>query len=311
MTHELYKKYRPSKFKDLVGQGGTVKVLLNMIKKDEEGNTKVPHALLLTGPSGCGKTTIARILKNKLECEDRAFTEVNCADFRGIEMIRDIRIGMGRHVLAGKNRVYLIDECHQLTSDAQNAFLKILEDTPKRVYFMLGTTEPEKLKKTIRTRCTEIKVQALGDEDMEALVKGVCGKEKLTISEEVLTKLVGIAEGSARKALVLLEQISGLETEEEQAEALSKADSQRQAIEIAQAILRGAKWFEMAKILREVDEEPETIRHMILSYMTKIMLGGDVKKSARAADIIDAFRDNWYDCKKAGLLASCFIVCGR
>src|SRR5688572_25883760 len=137
---ELYKKFRPKTLKGVVGQEGAVSSLQSMIDKG-----RLPHTILFSGPSGCGKTTIARILKGILECSDLDFFEINCADFKGIDMVRDIRRYVGIPPLHGKSRVWLIDEAHQLTKDAQNAFLKLLEDTPKHAYFMLATTDPQKL----------------------------------------------------------------------------------------------------------------------------------------------------------------------
>lgn len=303
---EFYKKHRPTLFKQLVGQPDAVRVLTGMVKKKT-----VPHAILLTGPSGCGKTTIARILRDKLECHDRAFSEINCADFRGIDMVREIRKFMGQHTLSGKCRIYLIDECHQLTGEAQNALLKMLEDTPSHVYFMLATTDPGKLKTTIKTRCTEIKVRGLLADEMKGLLQSVAKKESLTIGDDVYDKIIDVAEGSARKALVLLDQISAIEDEQEQLEAIEASDSKRQGIEIARALMRVGKdkcsWSEMCKLLKEIDEEPETIRHIVLGYMTSVMLGGS-KISPRCYAIIQCFRDNWYDCKRAGLVAACYEV---
>ena len=132
---ELYKKHRPSYLEDVFGQPEAVKVLGSMIEKDD-----LPHSILFTGPSGVGKTTLARILKEELECHANDFKEINCADFRGIDTIRDIRNNMNRQSLMGGPLIWLIDEAHKLTNDAQTAFLKMLEDTPKHVYFFLATT---------------------------------------------------------------------------------------------------------------------------------------------------------------------------
>ena len=153
---ELYKKYRPKNFKRIVGQPTITEQLTSMTRSNQ-----FPHSSLFSGPSGCGKTTLARIMRNKLDCGDQDFQEVNCADFRGIDMVRDIRNRMNLAPIGGECRVWLIDEAHQLSSQAQNAFLKILEDTPSHVYFMLATTDPQKLIPTIRTRCAEFKVSSL------------------------------------------------------------------------------------------------------------------------------------------------------
>jgi len=206
---ELYKKYRPKDFEGVVGQTDALKSLQQMAK-----NKKIPHALLFTGPSGCGKTTLARIVRRELGCGKHDFSEVNCADFRGIDMVRDIRSRMMQAPISGSCRVWLIDEAHRLTGDAMDAFLKILEDTPDHVYFMLATTNPQKLLKTVRTRCTEISVKSLSNKDIVKLVTDVAKKEGKTLPKEVAKKIADKCEGSARQALVLLHQIIDLEIQQ-------------------------------------------------------------------------------------------------
>jgi len=300
---ELYKKHRPSGLKGLYGIPETVKILQKMI-----GTNNVPRSILLTGPSGCGKTTIARILKTHLECSDMDFQEINCADFRGIDMVRDIRRCMNLKAMGGKCRIWLIDECHQLTKDAQNGLLKILEDTPSHVYFMLATTDEGKLLKTIQTRCSQIKTQALPPKAMMELLEKVCKKETLDVSEEVLEKIVEVAEGSARKALVLLDQVQHLDDEEERMNCLESADAKQEAINLARALINPrATWPEVSKILKGIQEEPEKIRHLVLAYATNVLLGGG-KLSIRAYHIINSFQANFFDSKRAGLVAACFEV---
>ena len=301
---ELYKKYRPTKFSEIIGQDTPVKILQTKLKK----NT-LPHTLLFSGPSGCGKTTLARILKRKLKCGKHDFKELNAADFRGIEMVRDIRSHLYQAPINGKCRIWLIDECHRITTDAQNAFLKMLEDTPNHVYFMLATTDPQKLKNTIRTRCTEIVVKNLTDKSLMSLLINICKKEKVSINKDVLDKIIECSNGSARKALVFLNQVIELDDEDDMIEAIKATTVEVQAIAIARALLNPRmKWMDMTKVLKEsLNEEPEQIRWMILGYAKKVLLSGG-KFSGRAYLIIDAFRDHFYDSKHAGLVASCYEI---
>src|SRR3990167_7675833 len=117
------------------------------------------------------------------------FSEVNAADFRGIDSIRDIREHMGAAPMSGECRVWLIDEIHQQTGAAQDSFLKMLEDTPSHVYFLLATTDPHKLKKTIITRCTEIRCKPISETDLIGLVKRVSEAEGKTLEEKVMKKI--------------------------------------------------------------------------------------------------------------------------
>lgn len=301
---ELYKKYRPRKLEAMIGQDSTVKMLKQMLKRN-----RLPHTLLFEGPSGCGKTTFARILRKTLGCGKHDFVEKNCADFRGIDMVRDIRSHLQQAPISGSCRIWLIDEAHKLSNDAQNAFLKMLEDTPNHVYFMLATTDPQKLLPTIRTRCTEAIVKKLSNSNMQKLIGRVCKKEEVEIPEEVIEEIIESSEGSARKALVLLNQIIDLEDEEDMLETIKATTMEIQAKIIARTLLNPrVKWYEMAKIIRETaGEEAEQIRWMVLGYSKKVLLSGG-KQAGRAYIIIDAFRDNFYDSKLAGLAAACYEV---
>jgi DNA polymerase III gamma/tau subunit len=300
---ELYRIHRPSAFKYVIGQEEAVRVLSEYVTQN-----RVPHAILFTGPSGCGKTTLARILQSKLECGDQDFVEINCADIRGIDGVREIRSRMQLHPIDGKSRIWLIDECHQLTKDAQNALLKMLEDTPDHVYFLLATTDPAKLLKTIVTRCTEIKVKELSRPHLITLLEYVCDKEGITLDEEVTDRLVEHSEGSARKALVLLQQIMDLSSPEERLAAIKSSDHKSKGIAIAKALCSPrCTWKELAPIVKSVDDDPETVRHIVLGYMNAIMLSGGAL-TERAFAIADIFQHNFYDSKKAGLTLACYAA---
>lgn len=303
MTQELYKRYRPKIFKRVVGQATAVKTLSNYVK-----HGSVPHTILFSGPSGCGKTTMARILKDKLQCSNQDFVERNAAEYRGIDSVRDIQKRIGLRPISGPCRIWLLDEVHQLSRDGQNALLKILEDTPTHVYFFLCTTDPQKLLKTIVTRSTEIRLGLCKEDDLRDLVAFVCKKEDRELDEDVVDKLVEVAEGSARKALVVLDAVLQHDDEAVQTRAILEADTQRQAVELGRALMNPkATWANVRSILTELDDEPESLRHMVLGYATSVLLKGG-KQAARAYTLIDAFRDNFFDSKRAGLVAACYEV---
>tara|TARA_R110002167_G_scaffold26029_1_gene89741 strand:- start:44 stop:790 length:747 start_codon:yes stop_codon:yes gene_type:complete len=244
-----------------------------------------------------------------LQCGDADFHELNCAQQRGIDMVREIQSRVGFAPMDGKARVWLIDEAHQLTADAQGAFLKLLEEPPEHVYFMLATTNPEKLKKTIRTRCTEIKVRALSPGELTAMCSSI--NEEHTgeaLTPGVGEALVGLAEGSARKALVLLQQIIAIEGDEARLAILERGEANAEAIQIARGLMNPrTTWAAMAKVLKGVTEEPEGLRWMVLSYAASVLLGGG-KGAGRAAIIIEEFSENYFDTKRAGLVLSCYNV---
>lgn len=308
MPVELYRIHRPKTFKSVIGQDDACKMLQSKLKKG-----KLPHCLLFTGPSGCGKTTLARILQVKLNCDDGDYQELNASDKRGIDDIREIQKRIWTNPIGGDHKIFCIDECHKLTKDAQNAFLKTLEDIPDHVYFFLLTTDPADLINTIHTRSTEVKVKGLGLKEMRNLITTVAEKEDISLTDEVIEQIIDSSNGSARKALVFLNSISDIEDEGEQLQLIQSQDSRRQAIELARELMQtrrpGENWGKIAKILKGLSkEEPESIRHMVLSYCNTILLSGG-KVSNRAFLIMTTFSDSFFYTKHPGLTMACYAVC--
>jgi DNA polymerase-3 subunit gamma/tau len=304
---DLYNKYRPKTFKQIIGQEEVVEMLRSMVQAN-----KVPQAILFSGPSGCGKTTLARILKDKLKCRGMDFTEVNAADARGIDEIRNLGNKIRMNPLYGESKVILIDEAQRLTKDAQSAILKMLEDPPSTAYFMLATTEPQVLLPTIRTRCTDAKVTLLSGEQIQELLSSVLKKEGVKVHKDVLDKIEDCCAGSARKALVLLSQVIDVKNRSRQLALVQPLDTERQAIELVRLLLKGGNnWSEIAAIIQVIPEgEVEGVRRLALSYANSILIGkaGSKPPSAvnpKACQIIAAFSDNYFDTGKAGLSISC------
>ncbi|HUW44466.1 MAG TPA: AAA family ATPase, partial [Dehalococcoidia bacterium] len=254
-------------------------------------------------PSGCGKTTLARILKTELNCHDMDFKEMNCADFRGIDTIREISRLMHLAPTGGSVRIWLLDEVHQLSKDGQHAALKILEDTPSHVYFFLCTTDPQKLLKTIQTRCCNMPVRLLTHTEVGSLVQRVCKREKVPISEDVLEEIVSSAQGSARTALVCLDKVLNL-SEGERVEAIQQTlADENEAIELCRALIKKDTWPKVAGILKNLKGEPESIRYAVLGYARAVLLKNT---DHQAYKVICAFENNFYDSKAAGLIRASF-----
>lgn len=294
---ELYKKYRPKTLKGMVGNKSTVAALRNMLERKT-----VPHTILFHGPSGCGKTTLARILKRELECHDLDFAEMNCSDFRGIDTIREIARTMTLAPAAGACRIWLLDEFHQMTSQGMNAALKIFEDTPSHVYFFLCTTEPQKLLKTIRTRCCEMPVEPLSEEDTKRLLRRVAKREKIKLDQDTLDDISDASEGSARRSLVILDKVKNLAGADRSA-AISLQEEDREGIELCRAILKGKGWSSVAKVLREVKGEPESLRWAVMRYCKTILLKKD---DWHAYHVLTCFEQPFYDSKDNGLVRACY-----
>lgn len=299
---ELYKRLRPKTLEGIIGQEGAKASLARLMDED-----KVPHAILLTGPSGSGKTTIARIIKRRLNCGDPDFYEINSADFKGIDTIREIRRSVNLSPISGDCRVWLIDECHKLTGDAQNALLKLLEDGPDHAYFMLATTDPHKVIKTVLTRCSEVRLSALSPLDIEKVIRRAIGHEQGKLDDDVVEEIVTAADGSARKALVILEQVLPLSGRDAQIQAVqSSSINKEEAIKLARLLISPrSSWDEVATVLRGLNDDPEGVRHLVLAYSRSVLLGGG-PLAKRAFMLIDIFARNFYDSKAAGLAAACW-----
>lgn len=220
----LYRKFRPLKFEDMVGQEHITKTLRNQIIAGRVG-----HAYLFNGGRGTGKTTSAKILARAVnclnpqngepcnECEicksilDGSLTDVvemDAASNNSVEDIRGIRDEVNFLPTKAKYRVYIIDEVHMLSVGAFNALLKTLEEPPEHVKFILATTEPQKLPATILSRCQRFDYKKIGDEDIVKRLKIICSESNINITEDALKTIAILSEGAMRDAISILERCS-------------------------------------------------------------------------------------------------------
>lgn len=198
----------------------------------------------------------------------------------------------------------LVHNCHATTKDFQNALLKALEDTPGHVYFILCTTEPEKLIATIRNRATAFAVEKLGEKKIIRLLQGICKTEDKEIDREVLSEIAERSEGSPRQAVIMLQQIIGLDDSEAMKKAvISFKVEERTVQELCRALLDGKSWKVVSAIVKAIEDEPEKVRRAVLGYMGAVLLNSGQE---RAAMIIECFSDNYFNTGKAGLIFSCF-----
>ena len=218
----LYRKYRPRKFSQLVGQEHIAQTLLNAIKQE-----KVAHAYLFCGPRGTGKTSAAQIMSRAVNCLEPQdsepcgsceacrrilagnsldILEIDAASNRGIDEMRDLRERVKYAPAQEKYKVYIIDEVHMLTTEAFNALLKTLEEPPNHVIFILATTEPHKVPVTVISRCQRFDFHRIGQTAIINHLANICKNENVNATPEALELIARRAEGGLRDAISLLDQ---------------------------------------------------------------------------------------------------------
>lgn len=299
----LYLKYRPQSFDEIIGNENIVNILKNQFRNKKN---PPPKSLLFHGPTGCGKTTLARIVAGELGVKGGDLREVDSADFRGIDTIREIRKQSAYKPLESPYRVWVLDEVHKLTNDAQNALLKILEDTPPHVFFILCTTEPEKLIKTIRGRCADYPVETLTSRQMKILIRKVVLAEEEKISREVYDQIAQDSMGHPRNALQILSQVLAVEEEKRLEVAKQTAELKSQTIELCRALLSMDGWKRISSILKGLSkEDPERIRRAVLGYCQAILLKGE---NNNAAIVMEEFIEPFYNTGFPGLVLACYSV---
>lgn len=229
MYRALYRKWRPRRFEDVVGQRAIVAAL-----KHQTAAGRVGHAYLFTGVRGTGKTTCAKIFAKAVnclhpqdgdpcgECEicrglDNGsildVVEMDAASNNGVDDIRDLRDETAYTPSACRYKVYIIDEVHMLSTAAFNALLKTLEEPPAHVIFILATTEIQKVPATILSRCQRYDFTRIGPEDIAARVQYIAGQEQLQLTPEGAELIARLADGALRDALSILDTCAGVTTQ--------------------------------------------------------------------------------------------------
>ena len=218
----LYRKFRPTKFSEIVGQEHITRTLRNQIIANRVG-----HAYLLTGGRGTGKTSAAKILARAINCLNPQdgepcneceickaaiqgsltdIVEMDAASNNSVEDIRSIREEVNFLPTVAKYRVYIIDEVHMLSVGAFNALLKTLEEPPEHVKFILATTEPQKLPATILSRCQRFDYKKISPENVKLRLDYICKESNINITDEALKTISILAEGAMRDGLSILER---------------------------------------------------------------------------------------------------------
>jgi len=280
----LYRKYRPQNFSDIIGQEHVIQTLTNEISSG-----MISHAYLFSGPKGSGKTTIARLLAKAVNCETKSsfepcnkcpscleiikgnsidLIEIDAASHRGIDDIRELREGIRFAPVKSKYKVFIIDECHQLSKDAANALLKTLEEPPPHAIFILATTEAHKMIPTIISRCQRFDFRRIQISEIIRKLEFISQKEKIKFEKPALSLIALNSRGSFRDAESLMDECMSFSGDT----AVIKTEDVKELLGIV----------EIAQIAKFVDFIAEkNAKEAILLLNTMIDKGADLQEVAK------------------------------
>lgn len=208
MAQSLAVKYRPTDFEDVCSQKSIIKILERMLTTKNYAN-----CIEFAGPSGCGKTTLARILGNKINNGKGTINEIDGASNNGVENIRQIIDDAKLRSIDSEYKIYIIDECHMITTAGWNAFLKCLEDTPTYTIFMFCTTNPEKIPATIQNRVMRLNLSKVDTTLIKNRLEYICNQEGYTNYIEACDYISKLSNGGVRDAIAYLEKAANYSTD--------------------------------------------------------------------------------------------------
>lgn len=201
-------KYRPNTFETVCGNNITVQILKRVV---EIGSPK--HAYLFAGPSGCGKTTLARIFAMQLNNGVGEPIEIDAASNNGVDQVRAVVESANQRSLTGTYKIYIIDECHAITTAGWQAFLKGIEETPEYTIFIFCTTEPNKIPETILNRVQRFNIAKIAADEICARLEYICQQEGFTNYKETCELISKMCNGGMREAITKLDQCADLNTD--------------------------------------------------------------------------------------------------
>ncbi|MDB9518801.1 DNA polymerase III subunit gamma/tau [Roseofilum reptotaenium CS-1145] len=318
MNYEpLHHKYRPQTFAQLVGQEAIAQTLSNALNRN-----KIAPAYLFTGPRGTGKTSSARILAKSLNCIQTQgptatpcgeceicvsitkgsswdVMELDAASHTGVDNIREIIERSQFAPVQCRYKVYVIDECHMLSTAAFNSLLKTLEEPPDRVVFVLATTDPQRVLPTIISRCQRFDFRRIPLESMVHHLKDIANKEAIAITEEAIILVAQISQGGLRDAESLLDQLSLLvgaddvtEVGAEQVWDLVGSVPERDLLQLLEAISKPnpADILDLTKNILDRGREPLTLLHNLTSFYRDLLIA---KTAPQRQDLVALTASTW------------------
>ena len=260
-------KYRPNTFEAVCGNQVTVQILKRVL---ELGSPK--NAYLLAGPSGCGKTTLARLFAKALNNGICDPYEIDAASNNGVDAVRAIMESANQRSLLGKYKIYIIDECHAITTAGWQAFLKGIEETPEYTIFMFCTTEPNKIPATILNRMQRFNISKIDTQEIKDRLMFICQQEGFTNYEDTCELICKLCDGCMRDAITKLDQCADLSTDlclENTKLVLGEAPFERM-LKLTNCLIGGNEQFTLAAI-DTLSREGKDLKQFTNEYLSFVL----------------------------------------
>jgi DNA polymerase III gamma/tau subunit len=263
--------HRPRTFDDVVGH---TLVLASLKKAIAQGS----RAFLFTGPAGVGKTTLARIIAG-----DSEIIDVDGATATGVDKMRAVAESAQHRSLLSSHKTVIVDECHALSKQTWQSLLKILEEPPEHLTWVLCTTELNKVPQTIRTRCVEYELHLLSANELRTVVRHVMRENELTMPDDVFELIIEQAQGSARRALTLLEKVQDCDTVDDAARLISRDVQTPEAYQLAKAMISVDRASIEKLLVAMKSFEAEGTRIVVMAYAHSTYLNSTLAVSRNRA----------------------------
>jgi DNA polymerase III gamma/tau subunit len=261
--------YRPDKLEDVMGNFGVITSLKNQFQNTEN----ITSAFLFYGPPGTGKTTLGKIVASMLG--STSIQEINAAESRGIDTIRKIQEEAMYKNFDGTSKVFIFDECHMLTKEAQSALLTTVESPVAGAHFIFCSTDSQKIIKAIRERCYSYELKTLRQNEMKKVLSRVIEQAKLDISEDIFNLIIETADGIPRNALTKLGMLNGITDLDKAMDLVYKDLYESEIIELCWLVVnKKGSWKEIVTIFKGLPKEQnyEALKAITMGYLGSRLL---------------------------------------